>query len=180
MRHAVTSHPARNIFCLIAAISFFVGAPFVYAQPAPHVLRKLDALSKVPVPPIAGLNQYIRNNAAAVQLGKALFWDMNVGSDGNQACATCHFNAGADSRAVNQVSPGIKAGDNTFQLGRPNYHLQLNDFPIPKTINDVISSAGVHASIFTGVNPLNNGVDNFNVDRSEQTFTIASDNPAGT
>src|SRR5215813_9632422 len=76
------------------------------AQALPHVLRKLDALSTVPVPPIPGLNQYIKNQGAVVQLGKALFWDMNVGSDGNQACATCHFNAGADSRAVNQVSPG--------------------------------------------------------------------------
>jgi cytochrome c peroxidase len=180
MSDGVRLHPARNLFSLIATvICFLVTAPFVNAQPAPHVLRKLDALSKVPVPPIPGLNQYIRNNAAAVQLGKALFWDMNVGSDGNQACATCHFNAGADSRAVNQVSPGLKAGDKTFQLGRPNYHLQLNDFPIPKTINDVISSAGVHASVFTGVNPLNNGVDNFTVDTSDPTFTIASDNVSG-
>jgi len=42
-----------------------------------------------------------------VMLGKALFWDMRVGSDGVQACATCHFHAGADSRTVNQVSPGL-------------------------------------------------------------------------
>ena len=33
---------------------------------------------------------------AAIQLGKALFWDMQVGSDGIQACATCHFRAGAE------------------------------------------------------------------------------------
>ena len=26
----------------------------------------------------------------AVALGKALFWDMQVGSDGVQACASCH------------------------------------------------------------------------------------------
>ena len=31
-----------------------------------------------------------------VALGKALFWDMQVGSDGIQACASCHFHAGAD------------------------------------------------------------------------------------
>lgn len=42
-----------------------------------------------------------------VALGKALFWDMRVGSDGVQACATCHFHAGADSRTVNQLSPGL-------------------------------------------------------------------------
>jgi len=138
------------------------------AQALPHVLRKLDALSTVPVPPIPGLNQYIKNQGAVVQLGKALFWDMNVGSDGNQACATCHFNAGADSRAVNQVSPGLKRvdaqgnpnPDTTFQLGGPNYHLQLSDFPIPKTTNDLISSAGVHNTTFVGVN-LQNPVDSF-------------------
>ena len=134
-----------------------------------HALPKLDALSNVPIPPIPNIGVYIRNKDAAIKLGKALFWDMNVGSDGKQACATCHFNAGADSRAVNQISPGLKsqpAGDTTFQLGGvnagPNYHLQISDFPIPKAINDVVSSAGVHASVFAGVN-LGGHADNFSV-----------------
>jgi hypothetical protein len=34
-----------------------------------------------------------------------------------QACASCHFNAGADSRAINQVNPGQAGGDNNFQIG---------------------------------------------------------------
>ena len=66
---------------------------------------------------------------AAIELGKALFWDMQAGSDDIQACASCHFNAGADSRANNEVNPGQAGGDNTFQLGvpfngslGPNYH----------------------------------------------------------
>ena len=125
-----------------------------------HALRKLDALKTVPVPPVPGLNQYINDRDSAIALGKALFWDMNVGSDGKQACATCHFNAGADSRVVNQVSPGLKRQpfeDTTFQLGGanagPNYQLQIADFPIPKNINDVVSSAGVHGSLFTGITP---------------------------
>jgi hypothetical protein len=29
------------------------------------------------------LSDYVRDRAAAIRLGKALFWDMNVGSDGN-------------------------------------------------------------------------------------------------
>ena len=41
-------------------------------------------------------------------LGKALFWDSSVGGDG-QACASCHFNAGADPRIVNQLNPGLRA-----------------------------------------------------------------------
>jgi hypothetical protein len=50
---------------------------------------------------------------AAIQLGKALFWDMQVGSDG-QACGSCHFHAGADNRTRNQLNPGSGAGDPTF------------------------------------------------------------------
>ncbi|WP_430438498.1 cytochrome c peroxidase [Noviherbaspirillum suwonense] len=35
---------------------------------------------------------------AAIQSGKSLFWNPRVGSDNKTACATCHFNAGADNR----------------------------------------------------------------------------------
>jgi cytochrome c peroxidase len=62
-------------------------------------------LSTVPVPqPIGG---DIVNQAAAVRLGKALFWDEQVGGDGQIACATCHFHAGADNRAVTPTSTGV-------------------------------------------------------------------------
>ncbi|RQW76984.1 MAG: hypothetical protein EHM62_09045, partial [Methylococcus sp.] len=53
-------------------------------------------LKGIAVPSTPGLldgNEPIVTNAATViQLGKALFWDMNVGSDG-MACASCHFHA---------------------------------------------------------------------------------------
>lgn len=52
-----------------------------------------------------------------IAFGKALFWDMRVGSDGTQACATCHFHAGADNRKVNQLSPGLNRVSSTnFQI----------------------------------------------------------------
>jgi Di-haem cytochrome c peroxidase len=79
----------------------------------PDLLPPMLSLKSVPVPPVPGLDAYIRDNAAAVALGKALFWDAQVGSDG-QACASCHFHAGADSRMKNQISPGLKGGDTTF------------------------------------------------------------------
>ncbi|MBL8178904.1 MAG: hypothetical protein JNK48_29795 [Bryobacterales bacterium] len=63
-------------------------------------LRSLKAVA-TPVPP--QLNTYVRNQEALVQLGKALFWDMQTGSDGRTACATCHFHAGADHRLQNQA-----------------------------------------------------------------------------
>src|SRR5438270_708902 len=51
---------------------------------------------KAPLPDLTGI---VTNTSAAIALGKALFWDSNVGSDG-QACASCHFHAGADSRVT--------------------------------------------------------------------------------
>jgi cytochrome c peroxidase len=66
----------------------------------------------------------VKDQDALVRLGKAFFWDMQVGSDGIQSCATCHFSAGADNRTRNQISPGLQdtnfkqvsaiAGDNSF------------------------------------------------------------------
>ena len=80
-------------------------------------LRPLAPLSTVPVPPVFGMEGILADKTAAIELGKALFWDMQAGSDDIQACASCHFNAGADSRAINQVNPGQAGGDNSFQLG---------------------------------------------------------------
>jgi cytochrome c peroxidase len=82
-------------------------------------LRPLASLSSVPVPPVFGLEGIVADKTAAVQLGKALFWDMQAGSDDVQACASCHFNAGADSRPNNEVNPGQVGGDNSFQIGTP-------------------------------------------------------------
>jgi hypothetical protein len=49
----------------------------------------------------------INSRQWALVLGKALFWDERVGSDGI-SCASCHFHAGADTRITNQLSPGLK------------------------------------------------------------------------
>lgn len=67
------------------------------------------------------------------QLGKAFFWDMQVGGDGVQSCASCHYHAGADHRITNQVSPhGPNAGNDTGKihdlLGGPNGTLGLTQF----------------------------------------------------
>ena len=51
------------------------------------------------------LPDIVKNKTALIALGKALFWDQQVGSDG-MACASCHFNAGADNRVKNQLNPG--------------------------------------------------------------------------
>lgn len=64
----------------------------------------------------------VKNKAALVALGKMLFWDSQVGSDGI-ACASCHFHAGADNRIKNQINPGMRnasgdfASDGTTPIG---------------------------------------------------------------
>jgi len=88
----------------------------------------LASLKTVQVPEPLNLNSYVRDRIAAIQLGKALYWDMQVGSDGVQACATCHFHAGADSRAKNQLNPGQRGGDNLF--GNNNL-VDENNQPLP-------------------------------------------------
>ena len=60
---------------------------------------------------------------------------MQVGSDGVQACASCHFRAGADPRSKNQLSPGLRhvpTRDLTYTTGGPNYQLQPTDFPLTR------------------------------------------------
>ena len=91
------------------------------AQPRPA--GGLAPLKTAVLPPPTGLSTYVQDGTALVVLGKALFWDMQAGSDGRTACATCHFHAGADHRMQNQLS-GAAAS--------PNYTLQTADFPFHK------------------------------------------------
>jgi len=65
--------------------------------------QPLRSLKTVPVPQIPGLDEYVRDREVLVALGKAFFWDMQAGSDGRTACASCHFHAGADHRRQNQI-----------------------------------------------------------------------------
>jgi len=86
----------------------------------------------------------VKDSTALAVLGKALFWDMQVGSDGIQACASCHYNAGADSRFKNQVNPG---SDNSFNsVSGANQALTAASFPI--VTNDRVSSQGVYPRSF--------------------------------
>jgi cytochrome c peroxidase len=148
----------------------------VSAQTAPPAEPPvpLSSLKTIPIPEPANLGEFVTNREAAIVLGKALFWDMQVGSDGVQACASCHFHAGADSRSKNQLNPGLLRvntdwapnPDTTFNLGAPNYQLTPSDFPFHKLAdannrlstvlfdtNDIASSQGVFNTLFTGINP---------------------------
>jgi cytochrome c peroxidase len=69
-------------------------------------------------------------------LGKALFWDMQVGGDGRQACASCHFHAGADHRAQNQLS-------RTSEALPVNHLLTLEEFPFHVVANTADNRSAV-------------------------------------
>src|SRR5216110_1439874 len=84
----------------------------------------------------ADLANYVKDRAAAVRLGKSLFWDQQAGGDGVQACASCHFNAGADVRTRNSLNPGANGA---FTKG-PNATLVAADLPFHK-LSDVNNSA---------------------------------------
>lgn len=149
-------------------------ASLVVQMPDPKKTLK----GELPPEPADLLSEYVQNKNALIALGKALFWDMQVGSDGVQACASCHFQAGADNRSKNQMNPGSRSasantafinngrGDLRFELGKgPNYQLQASDFPFHKfsdlldrksallaTTNDVSSSQGVFIRRFVNNN----------------------------
>lgn len=57
-------------------------------------------------PKLPDLKGIVTDQQAALALGKMFFWDQQAGSDG-QACASCHFAAGADTRVKNQLSPSL-------------------------------------------------------------------------
>jgi cytochrome c peroxidase len=104
------------------------------------------------------LAPYVADLAAAIQLGKALYWDVQAGSDDATSCATCHHQAGADGRATNQLHPGANHawGSRGAVAYGPNFSLAAEDFPltdplVSRDVDDVVGSAGVRRSRFDGV-----------------------------
>lgn len=154
---------------LAAVFSGLLFTQLAYAHGPLPISLKNAPLPALPAGLINGPSPIIIDQQKAIILGKALFWDMAVGSDG-VACASCHFHAGADNRTKNQLNPGNKnpaPSGNTFEAtasgatGGPNYTLQRSDFPFHQRQNpfnnlspvtfdsdDVSSSSGTFSGIF--------------------------------
>jgi cytochrome c peroxidase len=113
--------------------------------PGGFEFTRVMPLRKEKVPAATGL--HIVNMPAAVRLGKALFWDVQVGSDGQTACATCHFKAGTDDRTFNTMNPGI---DGVFASGGVTGPGQAFT-PSNIANNDRIGSQGVVRATFTSI-----------------------------
>ena len=107
-----------------------------------NVIQPLTALPPDP----ENLEVFVTDRDAAVRLGKALFWDEQVGSDGRVACATCHHQAGADSRITNRVAPREDGFQMSSGVGAT---LTVSDFPYFS--DDVVGSSGVAVATFNDV-----------------------------
>ncbi|MBL8469597.1 cytochrome-c peroxidase [Methyloversatilis discipulorum] len=158
----------------LAALAFSLCSGLAGAHQGPLPL----SLKGVPLPSVPGLidgaDPIVVDRAAAIALGKALFWDSNVGSDG-MACASCHFHAGADVRVKNQVAPRGQSqtlDSGAFEPGvdgngrGANYVLRRGDFPLTeaaqpleamerygmlRSSDDVVGSAGTFGGRFDTV-----------------------------
>ena len=137
-----------------------VACVFVPDEETGAPIGSLKTATKPVDPDLAPGGKFVRSQTALLQLGKALFWDQQVGSDG-QACASCHFSAGADPRTRNQLKPGLKSTpeDTTFQLAGPNHTLTSPNFPLARNDNDVVSSAGVFFRNFRDIQANTSGLD---------------------
>ncbi len=160
-----------NTLTKVCCLTFFTGSVLQADGFGPIPMT----LKGAPVPEVPGLldgpDPIIIDKEKAIALGKALFWDVNVGSDG-VACATCHFNAGADGRIKNQIAPVGSGSDlpKEFALGRdgaprgPNTALKRNAFPFFQTddplsdgsipvysSDDVVGSAGTFGGAYRDV-----------------------------
>ncbi len=165
-------------FFLLAAALYHQNAYALALGPMPISLKYLSA----PEAPglLDGSDPIVVSKSAAIALGKALFWDTNVGSDG-MACASCHFHAGADRRIKNQVSPGgqsLSPDNQQFSLSAqnellgPNHTLSLADFPLHQRqdslqelspvvydTDNVIGSSGSFSGEFKAVSRFGGSID---------------------
>ena len=158
-------------------------------EPVNDVPRKLDSLKKVAVQTPPNLSDYVQDNASAIALGKAFFWDQQMGSDGMQACATCHYQAGADVRTKNTISPGVMGGSVSWFGKGPNYQVTLADYPFHRVLdsdddqsrvlsdtNDVTGAQGVFDRTFNlPGTALSKGVDSCTA-QADPVFSIGGIN----
>jgi cytochrome c peroxidase len=163
---------SKGIAIAMIVITAIIAGHVASAQVTPP----FSSLKSVPVPEPDNLADFVKNKTAAIALGKAFFWDMQVGSDGILACASCHFQAGVDNRSKNQLAPGLLRmnanrspnPDTVVNKGGLNYELKPEDYPFHKLTNpnnraskvladtnDVTSSQGVFNAVFKDVVPGN-------------------------
>lgn len=134
-----------NGFSLFAVLTLWLihaNAVVPHVEPTPT----LESL-KGKTPKLPNLTGIVTDRKAAIALGKMFFWDQQAGSDG-QACASCHFAGGADTRIKNQYSPGLldlrfPGGDLEFGglTSVPNNTTDYNDLSPSSTAHHTASGS---------------------------------------
>ena len=175
---------------------FVANEPLDVAPDIPLEPRKLS-LRRLPAPKPANLADFIADEKTAIVLGKALFWDMQLGSDGVQACASCHFHAGADNRSRAQLSPsllitdasGAAKPDRTLRNATMAHQLTVADYPFRKLANtedrasgvladsnDVAGSQGVRNAVYAGLESVNGVISEKNTAVPDAIFNYGGRN----
>ncbi|MDA0739136.1 MAG: hypothetical protein O2999_08070 [Nitrospirae bacterium] len=128
-----------------------VEVPIIPGSLKEHMVVQQDGTRTAPL--ASGLKHFLISGPKglkykqAVQVGKALYWDQQLGSDG-VACASCHFHAGVDSRFKNQMHPGP---NNEFEFMKngeqngPNFTAKREHFEFDTSLSsdDIMGSHGV-------------------------------------
>ena len=148
----------------LSAITTLIAVMILAGHSVSAQMSSIRPLAEIGIPKPDNIDKFIKDKRAAIALGKTLFWDMQLGSDGIQSCASCHFHAGADNRSKNQIHPG--SGDSFDIASAPNYQLKPSDFPFHKLddpndisskvisdTDDVAGSQGVFRAKFIDVKP---------------------------
>jgi cytochrome c peroxidase len=141
---------------LVAAPGTLPFVPLAPLKTAPNPVLPPDPLTGAAKLRADLAAYYIADLAAATQLGKALFWDIQAGSDNKTSCATCHFQAGADTRSKHQLNPGFNGA---FDGAALNAQLASTDYPfvngpaghLSRNVDNITGSAGVRALKFKAV-----------------------------
>ena len=95
------------------------------------------------------LTNYVSDLNSAIQLGKSFFWEMQAGSDNRTACASCHFQAGADNRSKGQIHSG--SNGKLDDLSGTKSHFASENFPFTSGVedrDDIAGSQGVRQMDF--------------------------------
>ena len=145
---------SKSARLLILSSALLMLSVAVAAQRGPIATLKGVAI------PEPDLTQYVADRQLLIVLGKALFWDQQVGSDDRTACATCHFHAGADHRLANQIagpetSTAAVLANTTLTAGDFPFHAfadpNNNASAVTRARRDVVGSAGVVLQRFVGL-----------------------------
>ena len=116
-----TQQPTKSKLIFASALMLVVGFLTAQAAQAKDSVSLFGLFEKIGTTTTAhkdSVPNSIFSDPEVIELGKALFWDMQVGSGNGaaMACASCHYQAGADSEA-RRVASSVRPDGIVGSLG---------------------------------------------------------------